>query len=205
MTFDQYLSTEIEKWMLEGNDLSFNIEGAQNINRGVTEDYFFEELRTALGNTVSQNVKVSSKKFELYPDIIYKCPKTGLLVDIEIDEPYVGYNGKPIHHEDSYDDLRNKTFLENRWIVVRLTERQVVQNLSGCLDLIMSIADLTFFQNMEFDIDIEKRWSKEVAYEMAFKRYRDTYLPKNLREKITIEKFKEIEILDKKESWDLPF
>src|SRR5690606_25978332 len=91
--------------------------------KGATEDFFL----TFLSNNISENIFTDltldyssvQKRFSYKPDFIIEVKELNLFIDIEIDEPYVGSNGSPIHFKKSNDNLRNNFFIDNKWIVIR--------------------------------------------------------------------------------------
>jgi len=158
--------------------------------QGISENYFFKYL----------NLHFASNDFEImrycelghyFPDFVLKH-KSGIILDIEIDEPYVGHTKEVIHYynpeQDFYSDqYRNEFFLSNYWIVIRFTEKQVINHPDSCC---FEIANFLFFN---FDIDIpnsltffgpvpkEKLWSNQKANEMALFDYRNNYIRDELK------------------------
>jgi len=117
-------------------------------------------------------IKNSNDKY-YYPDFVLKEKKTGLLIDLEIDEPYVEETGAPIHYLEherylpsfTIDKDRNDYFIDNQWIVIRLAEQQVFQHPNLCIklieDTIRAIKSLDLQEihvSKEFEV---KKWSKE--------------------------------------------
>ncbi len=61
-------------------------------------------------------------------------------VDVEIDEPYSFPDFMPRHYlEDSTDSHRDHLMCSNGWIVVRLSEKQVVESVGVCCEYIVAI------------------------------------------------------------------
>lgn len=128
------------------------------------------------------------------PDFIIKLDK-GIYLDIEIDEPYVGNNGKIIHYFDeefnqSVDAVRDQFFLKNNWIIIRFAEEQIFKQPQACCKF---IGEVIKNLNLEFDMSIftkintlknVKVWNKEDALIMMRKRYRETYFPQSIRNSI---------------------
>lgn len=117
-----------------------------------------------------------------YPDLIYRDSQTNLKIDIEIDEPYVGDSGKPIHYGSS-DHRRDSFFNEERWVVIRFTERQAfLHPESCCKEMARLIARiLPGFDSMALfttikDLPTEESWSRQDSINMAKSRYRESYL-----------------------------
>lgn len=117
-------------------------------------------------------------------DFILYHKKSGLAIDLEIDEPYEGRSGTPHHcSDDPKDARRNQFFLERNWVVVRFSEWQVVKHPVSCCKVIASVvAQITGdysilipFQGIA-DLPPCKQWTTKEAARMAKERYRDTYL-----------------------------
>ena len=87
------------------------------------------------------------KQYIYEPDFIYYDKE--LLIDIEIDEPYIFETKKPIHYFDEAtqkhkDVKRNNYFNQLGWVVIRFSEKQVVENPYGCcLEIAELIEQLT--------------------------------------------------------------
>lgn len=70
------------------------------------------------------------------PDFAYIDVEKGIFVDIEIDEPYSGWEKTPIHYKivnGTIDQKRNERFTERGWIVLRFSEKQVFEQPKSCL------------------------------------------------------------------------
>ncbi|GAB4020605.1 hypothetical protein [Spirosoma koreense] len=134
---------------------------------------------------------IGGKYIESKKDFFIK--DVSIYIDIEIDEPYVGLTGQPIHYIDCNDDIRDNFFIKNGWIVVRFTEEQVVKTPDLCLSflrgIILECLSYSKTQSLKFPNSLaskillitetrSKQWTKDEAHEMAFKRYRNTYLSK---------------------------
>ena len=205
---------------------------------GVTEDWFFNELVGFFSERdyyaplpISRNgvpvipqgkfeVKIlrqyiapgSSMERPFMPDFVLSIASTKQSVVIEIDEPYVGSDGTPIHCIGSKDDYRDRHFLANGWIVIRFAEEQIIKHPFECC---WFIADTLLRNTSSFEMDSIQnemmsywdeivltkipQWTKEQANKMAFARYRNTYLPNQLAAKIREEEYipvtsKEVEI-----------
>lgn len=167
-----------------------------NILRGVSEDSFFQKLKDSFGNSIVRGYTIPLKGY--LPDIVLYEKNLGLCIDIEIDEPYIGSTGEPIHYSESSIDIeRNDFFLKAGWLVIRFTEEQVVKYPSECCDFIIetienitkSVVNTNTFSYSKYGAKLisVKQWTKDDAHKLAFARYRNTYLPRNLVEKISIE------------------
>jgi hypothetical protein len=179
---------------------------------GVSEAAFFNFLKSKSLN-YERNYSVLDDKFAgryYVPDIVYFDRNNGLLIDIEIDEPYLGSDGSPIHYL-GFDDKRNEYFKNCGWIIVRFAEEQVVKYAEQCYSLINKLIQGVNMANFNFNVKElppVPQWTKDEAHKLAFVRSRNKYLGRNLIEKIPneilIEKPNEIE---KRAIWedDLPF
>jgi len=112
------------------------------------------------------------------PDFTLICPKTGLHIDIEIDEPYSFQNKTPIHYIGCGDNERDNFFLELNWCVIRFTEKQIIENTSECIKTIQSVYDNLINMSSGYDnfLKSEPKWSYEEALIMQNKSYREKYL-----------------------------
>jgi hypothetical protein len=117
------------------------------------------------------------------PDFAYIDKEINLFIDIEIDEPYISNNRKPIHYVGYFKDKIRNDFFNNRgWIVIRFSEEQVVRYPHSCCKFIaQQIAEITrnsaitsqFAQTP--DLQPQQQWTKKDAIEMATREERDDY------------------------------
>ncbi len=201
-----YRQKLLTKELSGDEDYSFgNIEQAtfKEVTKGVGEMYFRKYL-IAHGRcdkyfehnfTLLKNRKVSlERRIYYYPDIILK-DKDGIYIDIEIDEPYsMNENNAPIHYV-GFDDARNKKFLDNDWIVIRFSEKQIFEYTKQCYDFIISLHKCIHRCDMSL-LEIDKKficpiWSKEESIAMMKEKYRQTYIPYRLN-KLQIKRNKRI-------------
>lgn len=159
---------------------------------GVSEEAFFNFLRSQDVNFYKNHSLIEEEGLESYyvPDLVYFNRSNGLVIDIEIDEPYLGADGTPIHYE-GYDDVRNKFFRKNGWIIVRFTEEQVVNDPTRCYEFIKNLVDRILLGKLEIEYSkIERfpQWTKDEGHKLAFSRYRNRYLKANLVERISEER-----------------
>lgn len=152
---------------------------------GVSEKAFYQILRRLFGS-VTQGMAFDNPEFS-YPysaDFIL-VHESGLSIDIEIDEPYVG-NTKAPHHcvDQGKDDTRNKFFTSNNWVVIRFSEKQVVKYPYSCCKFIALVlarvaGDLTYLNQLGeiADLPYEPMWNIKQAKKWAKANYRKTYLP----------------------------
>ncbi|HEX8351246.1 MAG TPA: hypothetical protein VF598_14880 [Hymenobacter sp.] len=162
---------------------------------GVSENDFGDILVARFPNKIftGATFKVNSEPSLYLPDFVYSLPKKGFNICIEIDEPYVGATGKPIHFIGA-DDNRDKAFDIRNWFVIRFSESQIISQPNECCDFIESIAYAFAMAPGSTDTIIDtgklskvEQWTKEQAHKMAFVRYRNTYLSSSLRETLTLE------------------
>ncbi len=129
-------------------------------------------------------VKRSDLQQPYVPDFVYIDSSVHLHIDIEVDEPYSHISKQPLHVLDCPKDVaRNQFFLAQGWVVLRLSEAQVVKTPASCCKAIAAtIASLTGdnalmtpFRQIP-TLKPEWRWSREDAQQMADVAYRDSYL-----------------------------
>ena len=116
-----------------------------------------------------------------------------LYIDIEIDEPYIGNDGTPIHFLKGNDEERDTFFTRKNWLVIRFAESQIVENPLACCELISNVVlNLKKCVIEDFSsqskIQVVKSWTYEEAHKLAFVKYRNKYLPQELQININDEK-----------------
>lgn len=137
---------------------------------------FYDNLSLFVGNY--------SNPYE--PDIAYIDAKKSIFIDIEIDEPYSGWERTPIHYKTkngTIDDLRNQYFTERGWTVIRFSEKQVYKYPKSCLKRIYQVlnkmdATINMPQCLaeEQEISLENMWTKEEAERQEQNRVREKML-----------------------------
>lgn len=161
--------------------------GHSQARQGVSEEEFMRYLQCYFPSTVQGvqfKIPMSKKSYSADFTIVHNI--SGIGIDVEVDEPYAGLSLKATHCWDKDSDRRrNQLFNEWGWIVVRFTEKQVVQApLSCCKFIAMVIAQVTgdrsFLELLESQPDLlpVKPWTTKEARRMAKERYRQSYLPK---------------------------
>jgi very-short-patch-repair endonuclease len=159
--------------------------GISKAKEGVSEKDFYQAL-IRIFPRVSQGVKFDNPNYP-YPysaDFIL-LHSSGLSIDIEIDEPYVGHTKEPHHCIDQgKDEIRNQFFTSNNWVVIRFSEKQVVKYPYRCCKVIAKAiakitGDYTFLSRLQNtpDLPIEPMWNIKQAKKWAKLDYRKTYLP----------------------------
>lgn len=160
--------------------------------RGYSEKHFEEILSKYLLNTsvISDAALFISEYRQFEPDIalIYEN-NYHINIDIEIDEPYSGYDRKPIHCKDNPADLyRDQVFVNSGWIVIRFAEEQVIKSPLNCTLIVARLLhsiDCMYTVNTLILADIEKssevffpisKWTIDEALSMSASNYREQYL-----------------------------
>lgn len=158
-----------------------NLIERENFKQGFTETVFEYNLKKYFKNYLLKNFIINDgRPYPYYPDYILFIPNKNLIIDIELDEPYVYNSKKPIHIDD---DLRNKYFLDNGWGIIRFAEIQTVKFPKLCCKIISEyIRNITNesiwiegFHELE-DLEFIKAWNYNEAKNMAEKSFRNTYL-----------------------------
>lgn len=172
-------------------------EEVANVKKGKAESFLYERM-VKYDNfpfDIFVNVKIDSNIDSdtscYFPDFLL-CSNNGeRYYDIEIDEPYMQLNGKPIHVE-SMDCERDNFFYRHNVVVIRFAESQVFNYPSKCVQYIVDIHNKITSMHIEdiFNIKCDfkvDRWSEELAVEWSKINYRDSYTPKRLRSSYNIE------------------
>lgn len=154
--------------------------------RGASENRLF----LALMKKISSCVKVDRSFHGYFPDLViydkYGCPCP---IDIEIDEPYEYKTRKEIHYIGCGDEKRNEVFVANGWFVLRFSERQIMDNLNECVDIVIALVYFIMtgdpFRLCKYEIKDnsikmmpaikkirEPRWTKEMARVMSLENSR---------------------------------
>lgn len=159
--------------------------------KGVSEDFFFNIL-TQKGLVVLKDRKIPVGNTFYYPDLIVKVGRH--FIDIEIDEPYVGNDGTPIHYIKDYgysiDDERNAFFIKNGFEIIRFAEEQVFLHPNECVAFISQFIDsLHTADSIHIPEEIcVNKWTKDAAASMAYQHYRNRYVPIEYQRNISNER-----------------
>lgn len=175
---------------IKNHNIELNKHEDYSISKGVSEAFFFNLLKEDFIGEIFINTKLLG----YYPDFIFK-DNEGRIINIEIDEPYVGYSGVPIHYLDEYhghiDKKRDLHLCKNNIIVIRFAEEQIFKYPQKCIDFIYSVLLKIYVCNFSFEKPIHvpkiKCWTKEESNQMAFKRYRNSYVPKEFLKSLQVE------------------
>lgn len=165
--------------------------------------FFFRKFLT---DAFTENhVKYGVTLEKCYLNFLVYEATTGLLINIEVDAPYIGCSGKPINFvESSLEKYPNKyeyKVLDSNIILIRFAEVQIFNYPNECINHIKSIIKNAKAGNFSFNINSELSnvdfWYKEEAHEMAYKKFRHTYIPDFLHKNIDVEGdlYKENELL----------
>lgn len=155
--------------------------------RGYTETGFETRLRAGLDDFMNYKVLgdvcilpvEDAHPYEPDIAIIEKENQLGIRIDIEIDEPYTGYEQKAIHFIGCGDEYRDANLCNLGWIVIRFSEKQVYTEADKCIGYIkyiLSIIDSSLSCSNFVSPQADKKWTSTEAVIMAAKGYRETYL-----------------------------
>lgn len=153
---------------------------------GVSEQRFFQILKQLFPN-IKQGIEFEIPDFSHpYSADFVLQHESGLCIDIEVDEPYVGDTKAPHHCVDGgKDDLRNEFFTSRNWVVIRFSELQVVLHPQSCCKEIAKVVariagDRTVLSQLQQvpELPPDPMWTIKQAQAMARNNYRQTYLPR---------------------------
>jgi len=128
-------------------------------------------------------LRVGGHRYE--PDLAYIDEQRGIFIDIENDEPYTLGKRIPTHYLGK-DDQRNSDITAAGWIVLRFSEKQLIDTparvVRTIMDVVRSIApDIEMppvLQNTQ-PVDTDPRWDYDTARLHAKSCYRDSYMNKH--------------------------
>lgn len=151
--------------------------------QGISEKAFYQVLAQVFPSIV-QGVEFPNTEFHHpYSADFVLVHESGLSIDIEVDEPYVG-NTKAPHHciDQGKDDIRNEFFTTHNWVVVRFSEKQVVQYPDSCCKVIAAVVaricgDYTYLAQLQSvpELPPDPMWTRKQAKKWAREDYRKTY------------------------------
>lgn len=155
--------------------------------RGYTETGFETKLRAGLAEFINYKVLgdvcilpvEDAHPYEPDIAIIEKEHHLGIRIDIEIDEPYTGYEQKAIHFIGCGDEYRDANLCNLGWIVIRFSEKQVYTEAEKCIGYIkhvLSLIDNSLSYSNFVSPQADKKWTSTEAVIMAAKGYREAYL-----------------------------
>lgn len=150
---------------------------------GYTEPLMLEELRKLceinpeLRIIENAGIPISGCHWQFVPDFVLYHERVNLYIDIEIDEPYVMESRKPIHCIDGRDIERDKYIINNGWVVIRYSEKQVYKHLDETIkDLQSKISWLIDDDVCSSSLLSDNRWTDDEAKILAKENYREQYL-----------------------------
>lgn len=164
--------------------------------RGVKEKEFERFLRQHLFHRCRQLVRscsefqvsgnaylpTSSEGHPYEPDITVLATwgSYRLMIDVEIDEPYVGLTHEPTHYIQGRDRDRDMHLLAQGWLVLRFSEMQVHFYSYACACEVERLLKLAFTGRGRESLLVGKRrtyrWSRERAARWAEEGFRERYL-----------------------------
>lgn len=172
--------------LLSGSVITSIGRGTGNVQVGVSENAFKEVLQLIFPNIV-QGLQFPNPAFSIpYSADFALIHPSGLSIDIEVDEPYVGNTKQPHHCSDSgKDSIRNQFFTAGNWVVIRFSEKQVVLYPKSCCKVIAAVVasvtgDYTYLAQLTGipELPPDPMWGTRQAKKWAKQDYRKTYLPK---------------------------
>lgn len=139
---------------------------------------------------ILQNISlpIKNRTYGYKPDIAIIWKEKNIFIDVEIDEPYDIVSRKPIHYKGCGDKLRNAYFLDNGWSVIRIAEKQIIDDCSKVVEYIklcLSILSEDGRLNSKNEVERIERWSYSQAQAWAEEGYRESYLQIEKVEPIT--------------------
>jgi len=198
----------------------------KEIKKGVSENWFHNLLYDRFGDKICTDLCLEDGNVKYCPDIVYWDENNSILIDIEIDEPYVGANGDPIHYiikekidtraqyysknQISVDNDRNMFFIYKRWFIIRFAEEQIIRHNEKCLDFVSEFIGKIYNVEDPKEILVDdnffiSKWTMEESIRMAYIKYRNNYLPEHLKINLTQETFEDVESNDSQSYDDLQF
>lgn len=151
---------------------------SSSVLRGFSEEKFYHQLKKTFPDEVFVDKGPQNTVYKYFPDITFVCKKTGICLDIEIDEPYTFDTREPIHYIGSRDDERNKEILRQNWCIIRFSEEQIITEPQNCIKLVKGVLDTVRQKSINYAIPVKEkpRWSLEEAKKMADQNYRENYM-----------------------------
>jgi len=154
--------------------------------RGYTEESFQKALCNSITEysnlmvlgDVSILTKNGTHPYEPDIAIVEKDCERGFRIDIEIDEPYTGYERKPIHYIGCGDNYRDHVLINHGWIVVRFSEKQIYEESSKCIAYIKYLIDsICNSGNAPYEYPTyDKKWTVNEARILSVQKYRERLL-----------------------------
>ena len=116
-----------------------------------------------------------------HPNIALINKKNGLYIDIEIDSPY-NSNLAPTHYQNCGDDFRDLVMNNLGWLVIRFTEKQILNEALRCINLLKKVIS-NYFHGLsicpyleEVEIpSLEEKWTEIEAKILASQNNKTLY------------------------------
>lgn len=156
--------------------------------RGYTEKNFENRLRNSLRSSIrykvigDASIQTSEGSHPFEPDIaiVETSGTLGVRIDIEIDEPYGGYDKTPIHYTGCGDEFRDCNLANLGWLVVRFSEKQIFEEPDNCiyyLQRLLCQIDPNFNMSCQGNNPTpDKCWTEVEAKIMVIQRFREKLL-----------------------------
>jgi len=169
------------------NTVVFPYRRRKTERRGFVENSFEKKLRSSISEfpniqvlgDVSILANEGSHPYEPDVALIETDSQLGIRIDIEIDEPYTGYDKKPIHYIGCGDEYRDANLVNMGWIVFRFSEKQIVEEASRCISFIRYVVSFLINPSSPQPFDAptyDKRWTKVESELMIIRRFRENLL-----------------------------
>ena len=139
------------------------------VQRGRSEEQFYNALVRHFGkNFIRKSMQLGEFASPYAPDFCFINAATGMHIDIEIDEPYVGDSKEPIHYRGKDSD-RNAFFTQNGWFVIRFSEEQIVKYPTACCTQIEALQQFTLLIRPDLPAHVPQvpHWTRAEAVKMA--------------------------------------
>jgi len=193
----KFRQERLKEFLFEYSPLDISKIYEENyIKKGVSETFFISFLNILKNFKIYTDCKIyipNSNNKGYFPDFILVNNSKKIVINLEIDEPYNAETGEPIHYFENHksiDEKRNDFFTDNKWIVIRFAEQQIFQHPELCVKLIkVVIKDINSINFKKIKAPkqfIIKKWTKIEAHNLAYKKFRHSYIPKEYRLKIQI-------------------
>lgn len=141
LTDSQGLRYPLMRVPQKGTAIKLPVRG-RNGKRGFSEQMLCNAISKYNLKGFYDNLSVVVKGVAFTPDLAYINMAKGIFIDIEVDETYAGYEQLPIHYKvgnGTVDDRRNVSFTERGWIVLRFSEKQIVEQCDSCLKYVYEV------------------------------------------------------------------
>lgn len=169
----------------KGTWIKLPIQG-RNGRRGFCEEKLANVINEYHLKGFRDNLSLFADGCPYEPDFAYIDVEKGIFIDIEVDEPYSGWEKTPIHYRignRTNDGKRNERFTERGWIVLRFSEKQVFEQTMSCLKYLYqqicridtSMAIPSSLDSVP-DLKVDSMWTKADAFQMIQNKTREKML-----------------------------